>query len=258
MNCLKSFLVGALIFFSVSCIWAKGGQESSPELTVFIAASTTDVISVIAASYEKDTGVVIKINPASSGTLAKQIEQGAPADVYISASAKWMKYIKELGVSEMESSFIMNRLVLIAPEDTALNEMEISENLNLPELFKGHFSMGDPAHVPAGKYAKEALEYYGWYETLGPQILPAADVRAALSVVELDEADLGVVYETDALKSGHVKVVSHFPEESHTPIEYFCSVLKESAPEAEAFYNYLLNSTEAKELYTKYGFSLPE
>ncbi len=246
-----TFLV--LYHFSLS---AGGVQDQGKGITLYIAASTTDVISDAAVLYQEKTGVSVQINPASSGTLANQIEQGAPADVYISASRKWMDYVETLGAAEDVSSLVRNRLVLIAPSDSPDGSFILDGNSSFPSSFEGYLSMGDPEHVPAGKYAREALTYFGWFGELEPRMLPAADVRAALSVVELGEAERGIVYETDAEKSGRVRILGAFPEESHTPVEYFCALLSDAGEEAGAFYEFLLHDQDVKDLFTRYGFTV--
>lgn len=226
--------------------------EEPAEITVFLAASTTDVLNDLTVFFQEKTGITINTNPASSGTLARQLEEGAEADVYISASKKWMDYTENLGIVLERRPFVRNRLVLIAPSDTSLSPFELNEETDFPSLFSGRLSMGDPAHVPAGKYAQGALTHYGWYEPLSDRILPAADVRAALAVVELGETELGIVYETDSMKSGdRIVMLSRFPEESHTPIKYFCSQL---TPEGRDFYEFLLSS-EAADVFESYGFT---
>ncbi len=258
----KAILTFVLLSSSFLSVFAGGNAESSAsetpasdtptEITVFLAASTTDVLNDLTAMYTERTGIAVNTNPASSGTLAKQLEQGAEADVYISASKKWMDYTDNLGIVLESSPFVRNRLVLIAPNDTPLKPFEITTETDFPSLFSGRISIGDPAHVPAGKYAQDALTYFGWYDKISDRIQPAADVRAALAVVELGETELGIVYETDAMKSGDkVAVLSHFPEESFTPIEYFCAQL---TPEGEDFYQFLL-SDDAAGIFESYGFT---
>ena len=244
-----------LVLFQIT-LTAGGVKEQREEITLYIAASTTDVITDAADLYEERTGVAVQINPASSGTLAKQIEQGAPAEIYISASRKWMDYVDSLGAAVEISSLVRNRLVLIAPSDSPDRVFPFDQNSRLSASFEGYLSMGDPEHVPAGKYAREALSYYGWYGDLESRILPAADVRAALSVVELAEADRGIVYQTDAEKSERVRIVGEFPEESHSPIEYFCALLNDAGDEAADFYDFLLNDKDVKDLFTRYGFTV--
>ena len=232
-------------------------DDSAGSVTLFIAASTTDVMTDIAAAFTEETGITVNINPASSGTLAKQLEQGAPADVYVSASKKWMKYVEEKELTAESSSFLKNRLVLIAPGESTAVKADIDASFDFPASFDGMLSMGDPAHVPAGKYAAESLSYYGWYEDLNDRIQPAPDVRSAMSVVELSEAEAGIVYETDAKKSGKVKIIGYFPEESHTPVVYYCATLvdSENTDEGAMLYRFFLESEKVRELYIKYGFS---
>ncbi len=253
---MKKSLFSGVFILLISFLYAGGASEEPQPVTVYIAASTTDVINEIAELFTKQTGMAVKINPASSGTLAKQIGQGAPADIYISASKKWMDYVQELGVTSDVSPLVGNRLVLISPVDSALDSFSFDTNTGLPGFFSGYLSIGDPEHVPAGKYAKEALGYYGWYEELLTRILPGADVRAALSVVEFAEAEVGIVYETDAAKSDKVKIIGAFPSESHTPIAYYCALLKGGSSGGKDFYQFILDDPEAGSLFKKYGFTL--
>ena len=259
---MKRFLFVPVTLCSVLfSAFPSGGSEPSEKdtagsLTLFAAASTTDLVEELGEIYAEETGWDIMINPASSGTLAKQIEQGAPADVYISASPKWMKYVDDLGLAAENTPFLMNRLVLIAPEGTVTPSLSLIESsLDFPASFSGRLSLGDPAHVPAGQYAMEALSFYGWDTPLQDRFLPGADVRGALAVVERGETERGIVYETDAAKSEKVTVIGVFPEESHKPITYFAALLTESSPGAEEFYRFLTTSEEAAAICRKYGFT---
>ena len=259
----KNAIIFMAMILAVSGAFCGGSREvnsgsaEAKSVTLFIAASTTDVMTDIAASFTEETGITVHINPASSGTLAKQLENGAPADVYVSASRKWMTYVNDLALTTDSSAFLKNRLVLIAPVDSSRGDVTIDRSFDFPTSFEGRLSMGDPAHVPAGQYGAESLTYYGWYDSLTDRIQPAPDVRSAMSIVELSEVEAGIVYETDAKKSEKVKILGIFPVESHTPVVYFCATLKDSeAPEEGAMlYHYFLESDKAKELYTKYGFT---
>jgi len=245
----------------LSSVFGIGEKESASEdspgsLTLFAAASTTDLVEELGNMFTKETGWVVMINPASSGTLAKQIEEGAPADVYISASPKWMGYVNDLGRAAESTPFLTNRLVLIAPAGEEEPSLSLIVNsLDLPASFAGRLSLGDPAHVPAGQYAMDSLAFFGWDGPLEDRFLPAADVRGALAVVEQGETERGIVYETDAAKSGKVTVIGVFPEESHKPITYFAALLTESSSGAEQFYRYLTSSEEAAAICRKYGFT---
>lgn len=252
-----SMLLVLCFTFGIASVFGSSNKETLAEdktITVFNAASTTDLMNEIGELFYNETGVKVNFNPAASGTLARQLEQGAEADLFISASKKWMTYVNDLGLSKESVPFVRNNLVLIAPLNSKLEQFAVTAESDLPTIFKGRISIGDPEFVPAGNYAKEALTYYGWYEKLTERIQPGADVRAALAVVELEEADLGIVYSSDAQKSDKVKVVGSFPIESHTPVEYYCGSLKDSSSQGDLFYNYLISNEEVFKLYAKYGF----
>jgi len=252
----RRFTLIFLVFFTGVFLWAGGKKEDAePDGTsiIFTAASTTDVVQELAELYKLSTGSTVLISPASSGTLAKQLEQGARADVFISASKKWMDYVIDLGLVGESRAIAGNRIVLIAPSDSRDSPVEISPSFDFPASFKGRLSMGDPEHVPAGAYAKESLVYYDWYEALQTRLLPAANVRAALAVVELGECDRGIVYRTDALKSDKVKVIGTFPSESHTRVSYYCASLKQASEDGLSFYSFL-SSDKAAAVFEKYGF----
>ncbi len=222
---------------------------------VFAAASLTDVLDEIVDSFEVKYNVEVKTNMASSGKLARQIEQGGQPDVYISASKKWANYVDSLGyiLKGFKSELAYNELVLIAPVESSLNVASIDKDLDFNALIgDGKLSMGDPSHVPAGKYAKQSLAYYSWYKNAYEKMLPAKDVRSALMYVEMNEAPVGIVYKTDALKSKKVKILNTFPEESHKPIVYVGGACSESTVGKE-FFNYL-KSPETKAIWEKYGF----
>lgn len=225
---------------------------------VFAGVGLADVLEEIAYLFEIKHHVQVKLNLASSGTLARQIKSGATADVYISASKKWADYADSLGITKKgyRSVIAQNQLVLVAPITKGPFNITIDSNCNIHALLKSErLSIGDPAHVPAGEYAKQALTYYGWFTQIGKQFLFAKDVRSALMVVEMEEAPLGIVYRTDALKSKKVKIIDTFPEVSHKPIVFTASVCS-SNTYAYKFYEYLL-SEEASHIFAKYGFKKP-
>ncbi len=229
------------------------GEKQS--IMIFSAASLTDVLSEIVDSFEVRNNIKVKTNLASSGTLARQIEQGGSPDVYISASKKWSNYIDSLGynLNGYKSDIAQNELVLIAPLTSTLEVPVIDSALDFTSLHgTKRLSVGDPSHVPAGRYAKQALKHFGWYRQLDNKILPAKDVRSALMVVEMEEAATGIVYLTDALKSDKVKILSSFPVKSHQPIEYVAGVCNDNDA-AKDFFAYL-NSNETKTIWKKYGF----
>lgn len=223
--------------------------SATQKITVFAAASLTNAMQDIATSY-KDAEIVFSF--ASSSVLAKQIEQGAPADIFMSADQKWMNYLIEHKVATDKQNLLKNGLVLIAPKQSKLEKVEINANTDWQAILpKGErLAVGDPDHVPAGLYAKESLTNLGVFDKLLPQMAPASNVRDALMLVERNEAALGIVYSTDAKVSDKVKIIGSFPAETFTPIEYPITLLK---PEAKEFYQYLRSET-AKKIFQKYGF----
>ncbi|MDF7667870.1 molybdate ABC transporter substrate-binding protein [Orbaceae bacterium ESL0727] len=227
------------------------------KVTVFAAASLTNAMQDISAIYtaeHKDVDIVYSF--ASSSVLAKQIEQGAPADIFMSADQKWMTYLTDKKLANNKQDLLKNALVLIAPANSKVNNVNINRNTNWNTLLpKGEkMAVGDPSHVPAGLYAKESLTNLGVFAKLEPQLAPASNVRDALMLVERNEAVLGIVYSTDAKVSDKVKIVATFPADTFTPIEYPIALVKtDVTPAAKAFYQYL-SSSQAKAIFEKYGF----
>jgi molybdate transport system substrate-binding protein len=261
MKCLRSLCarllpIIALVLAGPALLPASAAE---PEIVVFAAASTTNAIGDIAALYaEKGLGDV-KTSFASSSTLAKQIEQGAPADVFLSANTEWADYLekKNLLVKGTRSDLLRNRIVLVAPGDGALETIEIKQGFSLlPALGRdGRLSVGDPAHVPVGMYGKEALMKLGAWDAIKDRIAPAKDVRAGLAMVERGEAPLGLVYESDAVASGKVRVVGIFPAGSHTDVVYpVAAVVGQKVGPAEKFIAFL-KTPEALAVFQKYGFA---
>ena len=233
----------------------KNEEGTEQQIMVFAAASLTDVLSEIIDSFEVKTHIMVQTNMASSGTLARQIEQGGSPDIFISASKKWANYVDSMGLilPGFREEIAQNELVLIAPINTTLKAEKIDSTLDFISLTgTGRLSIGDPAHVPAGKYARQSLEYFGWYKPLENKTLPAKDVRSALMVVEMEESPIGIVYKTDAMKSGKVIILTKFPDKSHKPIVYVAGVCKDN-PAAKEFFTFL-NSGETLPIWVKYGF----
>lgn len=194
------FFAGATLTLSI----AGHALAEEGKVTVFAAASLTNAMQDIAKEYKKEKGVEVVSSFASSSTLARQIEAGAPADLFISADQKWMDYAVEKKSIDTASraTLLGNSLVVVAPKASAQGEINISDKTDWTSLLKGgRLALGDPAHVPAGIYAKEALQKLGAWETLSPKLAPAEDVRGALALVERSEAPLGIVYGSDAVAS---------------------------------------------------------
>lgn len=231
--------------------------RAAETITIFAAASTADPVQALAKAYEADHGVRVMCSFASSSTLAKQIENGAPAELFLSADQKWMDYLatKQAIVPASRVELLANTLVLIAPAGQS-PDITVEKGFAIGGTFMGRLAIGDPTNVPAGVYAKEAFTNLGWWEVLSGRLAPTADVRAALKLVELGEADLGVVYATDAKASTKVGVVATIPEQLHTPIRYPIALTTTAKPAAAAFLVYL-QSAAGRAVFTAAGFRIP-
>ena len=230
-------------------------QEKS--LTVFAAASMKNALDDISAAYTAKSGVKIVASYAASSALAKQIEQGAPADIFASADTDWMDYaIGKKTINEpTRVNLLGNSLVLIAPKDSKLDKVAIGPGFDLAKLAgDGRIATGDVKAVPVGKYAKAALEKLGAWQAAEPKFAMAESVRAALALVARGEAPLGIVYSTDAKVEPGVKIVGTFPADSHPAIIYPVAATATAKPEA-AGYLAFLRSSAAKAIFEKYGFS---
>ena len=248
-------IVSALVILCGSAASAAQAQEKS--LTVFAAASMKNPLDDIDAAYTAKTGVRIAASYAASSTLAKQIEQGAPADIFLSADADWMDYAT--GKKNIDEStrvnLLGNSLVLIAPKDSRIDSVIIEPGFDLSKLAgDGKIATGDVKAVPAGKYAKAALEKLGAWQAAEPKFAMADSVRAALTLVARGEAALGIVYSTDAKVEPGVKIVGAFPADSHPAIIYPVAATTTAKAEA-ADYLAFLRSSAAKTIFERYGFT---
>ncbi|HEY1721244.1 MAG TPA: molybdate ABC transporter substrate-binding protein [Magnetospirillaceae bacterium] len=231
------------------------------EIQVFAAASTTESVNAITAAFAAKKLGSAKTSFGSSSTLAKQIENAAPAAVFISADEDWMDYLdkKKLLVAGTRADLLGNDLVMIAPKDGGSpKHIQIGPNFPLAKLLgDGRLSVGDPAHVPAGLYAKAALEKLGVWNSVKDKLAPGQDVRAALAFVERGETPYGIVYATDAIASSKVWEVGIFPDSSHPKISYPVAVVAgHDTPEARAFVDFL-KGPEAAAIFAKAGFRKP-
>lgn len=241
--------------------WTARAQApaQSKELVIFAAASLKNALDEVAASYAKEAGKPgPKISYGASNALAKQIESGAPADLFVSADIDWMDYVAGRNLIRPDSrvSLLGNRIVLIAPKDANVT-VPLAPGLNLaPALSGGRLAMANIDAVPAGKYGKAALERLGAWEGVKGQVAQAENVRAALLLVSRGEAPLGIVYRTDAAADPSVKIVGTFPEDTHPPIVYPVAVMKDSAnPDATAFLAYL-RGPAARTAFERQGFTV--
>jgi molybdate transport system substrate-binding protein len=254
----RSWLV--LLVAAISA-WAPGGGTASAQtrdVLVFAAASLKNALDQVATQWQRETGKKVTISYAASNTLIKQIEQGAPADIFVSADLDWMDYgqQKNLIKPDSRSNLLGNRLVLIAPKDSTLN-VSMQPGVDIAALLKGgRLAMGNVDAVPAGKYGKAALEKLGAWDAVKDKTAQAESVRAALVFVSRGEAPLGIVYQTDAAADPAVKIVGTFPENTHPPIVYPMALTKESTnPDAQALLTYI-RSSAARAAFERQGFTV--
>lgn len=226
-------------------------------LTVFAAASMKNALDDINAEYLKAHGVKVTASYAASSALAKQLEQGAPADVFASADLEWMDYSsqKKTIKDDTRVNLLGNKLVLIAPKDSKIDKVDIAQGFDLAKVIgDGRIATGEVNSVPVGKYAKGALEKLGIWASVEKKFAMADNVRAALALVSRGEAVLGIVYETDAKVEPGVKIVGAFPADSHPAITYPVAATATAKPDAAAYLNFL-RTNAAKAVFEKYGFT---
>jgi molybdate transport system substrate-binding protein len=229
------------------------------QLTVFAAASLTDAMKDVAKLWQTDGHPAPRMSFASSSTLARQIEQGAPVNLFASADEQWMDYLAKRGLiaADTRTDLLSNDLVLVVPADKPV-KVEIKPGFDLKGLLgpRGRLAVGDPAHVPAGIYAAQALKKLGAWDVASPRLARSDDVRAALLLVERGEAAAGIVYGTDAAASKAVTVAGTFPADSHSPIAYPFAVVKAGDnPEARVFMTYL-DAPAARDIFARHGFKV--
>lgn len=227
-------------------------------LVVFAAASLTDAVSDVGRAFTSATRVPLKSSFAASPVLAKQIEAGAPADVFMSADTEWMDYRAKRGLlrAGTRHDLLGNRLVLVAPAASPVH-VTLAPGVDFSAaLAGGRLATGDPDSVPVGRYAQAALTWLGAWDQVAPRLVRAENVRSALEFVARGEATLGIVYRTDALSEKRVRAVDVFPADSHPPIVYPVALTADAHPEAAAFEDFL-ESAAAREIFAHYGFEPP-
>ncbi len=229
-------------------------------IKVFAAASLKNALDEAAQAFTKQSGQTISVSYAASSALAKQIEQSAPADIFISADLDWMDYLEErkLLLEGTRKNLLGNDLVIIAPASSTLS-LDIAPGFDLAgALAGGRLAVGSVQGVPAGKYAKAALEALNVWDSVADKLAQADNVRAALALVAQGEAPLGIVYKTDAFAEPKVKIIARFPGDTHPPIIYPAAILKEAAaPDAAKAFLAFLGTPEAGAIFSKHGFELP-
>src|ERR1700689_1184851 len=233
-------------------------QAQDKSITVFAAASMKNALDDVNAAFTKQSGVKVVASYDASSALMKQIEGGAPADVFVSADLKWMDYgsQKKLIKDDTRVNLLGNTLVLIAPKDSKIDKVTIAPGFDLAKLAgDGRIATGDVKAVPAGIYAQSALEKLGVWSSVEPKMAMTANVRAALVLVARGEAPLGIVYATDAKVEPGVKVVGVFPENSHDPIVYPVAATANAKPDATQYLAFL-RSSAARSIFESYGFAI--
>ncbi len=247
---IAAALAAVMLPLAISLLPASAADK----VTVFAAASMKTALD----SANKAWGHEVTVSYAASSALAKQIESGAPADVFISADLDWMKYLsdRKLVKDDSRTNLLGNRIVLVAPKDVA-KPVDIKPGFDLAGLLKGgKLAMGEPKSVPAGKYGKAALEKLGVWSSVEKDVAGAESVRAALALVSRGEAPYGIVYQTDAAADPGVAVVGTFPDDSHPPIIYPIAILSQSqSPEAQAYLEFL-RSPAAAAFFEGQGFTV--
>jgi molybdate transport system substrate-binding protein len=230
---------------------------AAQHITVFAAASLKNALDDVNAGFGKQTGIKVAASYAASAALLKQIENGAPADVLVSADRDWMDYgaRHKLIVDDTRTDLLGNRLVLIAPSDSKLGETSIGSGFDLAALAgNGRIVIGDARAVPAGRYAKAALEKLGAWRAAERKLAMTENVRAALTLVARREAALGIVYATDARIEPKVRIIGVFPADSHPAIVYPAALTAKAQPAAARYLAYL-RSPAAKAVFEAHGFT---
>jgi molybdate transport system substrate-binding protein len=262
MSILK-LMLGRLVLGLALLAGPASAQTAGPDpktpVTVFAAASLAETLRSVATVWTAETGIEVKASYAASSALARQIEQDAPADIFISADRDWMNYVAERKLIDPASriDLLGNRLVLVAGPGWSKGAVELKPGLDLAALLgTERLAIGEPGSVPAGKYAKAALQALNAWEGVAPRIAGAESVRAALALVSRGEAPLGIVYRTDAAAESSVTIVGTFPADSHPPIVYPVALLAASKnPNAAAFLKRLA-APPARRQFEAAGFTM--
>jgi molybdate transport system substrate-binding protein len=256
MPCLSRLIAAAALIAVALPPTQAWAQDAS--LIVFAAASMRNALDDTDVAFTKATGVKVVASYVASSALVKQIEQGAPADVLVSADLKWMDYAADHKLIKPDTrvNLLGNRLVLIAAKNSNLEKVDLGKGFDIARLVgDGRIAVADVTSVPAGLYAKEALESLGAWAAAEPKLAIAQDVRAALAFVARRKTSVGIVYETDAKIESFVKIIGIFPEDSHAPVTYPVAATAETTNPVVTRYLNFLRSSSAKAIFERYGFS---
>ncbi len=247
----------AFLGFVVALSDAPRPLIAQEQITVFAAASLKNALDDTNAAFTKATGVKVVASYEASSALAKQIEQGAPADIFISADLRWMDYANEHKLIKRDTrvNLLGNKLVLIAPKDSRLDHVAIGDGFDIAKLAgDGRIAVADVKAVPAGLYAKAALEKLGAWTAAEPKLAQAENVRATLAFVARGETPIGIVYETDARIEPKVKIIGAFPDGSYPPVTYPVAATADGKATAARYLSFLATPA-AKAIFERYGFS---
>jgi molybdate transport system substrate-binding protein len=254
---MKRFVgVGLILWLTWFGSASVAADADKPPITVFAAASLTNALQELGDGFTKETSIPVRFSFAASSALARQIENGAPADVFFSADVEWMDYLQARNLIQRDTrhDVLGNRLVLVAPADGKI-DLKIAPRFPLAKaLGTGRLATGDPDSVPVGRYAREALTTLGVWNEVSDRLVRADSVRSALAFVDRGEALLGIVYETDALIDKRVRVVDVFPENSHLPIIYPIALTRAAKPNAARFVAYI-RGPAGDASFKAYGFT---
>ncbi|MXV06217.1 MULTISPECIES: molybdate ABC transporter substrate-binding protein [unclassified Xanthomonas] len=256
---MPRFLRRLCLFVLAAAIALPSAAAQTP-LTVFAAASLKESLDEAASAYQRARGTPVQVSYAASSTLARQVEQGAPADVFVSADQEWMDYLQQRKLIDpaLRRDLLGNTLVLVAPAaSTAQVDLRKPGALLAALGAQGRLAVGQTASVPAGKYARAALQALGQWDSVQPRLAESESVRSALMLVARGEAPLGIVYGSDAQAEPKVRVVATFPADSHAPIVYPVAPLRASAQaQAAADFVRWLGTPPAQAIFRRHGFSL--
>ncbi|MGA7532567.1 MAG: molybdate ABC transporter substrate-binding protein [Pseudolabrys sp.] len=247
-----------LLAFLVALSGAPQPVIAQEQITVFAAASLKNALDDVNSAFTKATGIKVVSSYEASSALARQIEQGAPADAFISADLRWMDYVAERKLINPNTrvNLLGNKLVLIAPVDSKLGNVTIGQGFDIAKLAgDGRIAVADVKAVPAGLYAKAALEKLGAWAAAEPKLAQAENVRATLAFVARGETPVGIVYETDAKIEPKVKTIATFPDDSYPPVTYPVAATADTKKPGVGQYFGFLRSPAAKAIFEKYGFS---
>jgi molybdate transport system substrate-binding protein len=248
--------LGLAALLACAVALAQPAAAQTKDVLIFAAASLKNALDEINTQWQRETGKKAVVSYAASPALARQIEQGAPADIFISADLDWMDYVQQRNLikADTRSNLLGNRIVLIAPKDSRVSA-KIDRGLNLAALLRsGRLAMADTAAVPAGKYGKASLEALGLWSSVQDKVAQAENVRAALLLVSRGEAPLGIVYRTDAAADPNVRIVDAFPAETHPAIVYPIALTANGTNVDAAGFLAYLKSARARPLFEKQGF----